>query len=77
MFYNFSERSDKMYTVKETLMTADDGASIVMYGIKSDRFCFESLTSDRNAVCAICDLCNRLDLDEDQLIDVIDDIFLH
>lgn len=65
-----------MYFIKKEDIKDDSGKNVTMYGISSENYSYSSITSDINKISLLCDLCNALELDEDQLCDVVEDFLI-
>ena len=76
MYNLFRKVKQKVYFIKKEDIKDDSGKSVIMYGISSENYSYSSITSDINKISLLCDLCNALELDEDQLCDVVEDFLI-
>lgn len=63
-----------MFYITEKLSHSDD--KLTTYGIKSQNLTFDDISCDFEKINALCELCNRLELDECHLADVIEDFLV-
>jgi len=62
-----------VYKVNKCILIDEKGKRVEAYGIQSKKYIFRALACNKEKVELLCNLCNRLDLPEEQLIYVVED----
>lgn len=62
-----------MYEIITVTRTCDSGKALTFYGIKSDKIYYPDLSNNLEEIIRLCHLCNKLKIDESQILYVIDD----
>ena len=68
-----TRETKQMYKVITTVIKDEDNKEISSYGIKSDNLVFKDISTDYKKINQLCALCNKLELSELHIKDVIDD----